>query len=54
MKDKYKEKLIAFCEGLEVDNIDLLIDESPEVFRNFGKAIAEKMKSMRKVIDEAR
>ena len=35
--DDYKEKLIAFCEGLEMRNIDELIEHSSEDFKVIGK-----------------
>lgn len=41
MIDQYKEKLKAFCEGLEMENIDELLTKPPDFFRMLGERMAE-------------
>jgi len=48
MSDKYKEKLKAFCEGLEIRNIEKFIENSPEDLNLVGKEIAKRTKELAK------
>ncbi len=45
IKDIYKEKLVAFCKGLEVENIDNLLKEPSDRFKMLGEKIAESIKN---------
>ena len=45
--ETWKEKLIAFCEGLEMNEIDDLIKTAKvEDYRNLGKLMIYKIKQM--------
>lgn len=44
MTDIYKERLIAFCEGLEMENINELIELAPDDIKEVGKAVAKIIK----------
>lgn len=49
--DFSREKLKAFCEALELENIDALMDCGVDTFRDLGKTIAAKTKAL-KVIQQ--
>lgn len=46
MSDEYKEKLIALCEGLEMNKIDELIEEPVETISMVGKHMGRIYKDM--------
>ena len=35
----YKSKLIALCNGLEIQNVDTLLEKPPEYFESIGREI---------------
>ncbi len=41
-----EEKLRAFCEGLEMENIDILMGCSAEYLRKLGEAMAKRTKKL--------
>jgi len=43
---QWKEKLVALLEGLEVQNVSLLLNKDPKFFREFGEIMANKMKNL--------
>jgi hypothetical protein len=47
MRDLYKEKLIAFLEGLEIPNIDELLCHDVDFFRSVGKEIARRSRTIK-------
>ncbi|HMA78919.1 MAG TPA: hypothetical protein VKP88_07385 [Candidatus Paceibacterota bacterium] len=43
----WKEKLRAFCEGLEVENVDILLERGEVVdFRVLGQVMAQRIKDV--------
>jgi len=43
----WKEKLRAFCEGLEVENVDMLLERGEVVdFRVLGQVMAQRIKDV--------
>ena len=43
-KPGYKEQLLSLLQGLEVENIDEILCQDPEVFKTLGKYMAMQMK----------
>jgi hypothetical protein len=46
MSEEYKDKLVAFMEGLEIPDIDEAIEESPEYLKALGELMAERTKQL--------
>ena len=46
-EDVYREKLKAFCEGLEMQDIDTLMKGSKESFRRVGEVMATRIKKLK-------
>ena len=42
----FEEKLRAFCEGLEMENIDKLLSGTPADFRLIGQVMAQRIKDV--------
>lgn len=50
--DAWKEKLIALCEGLELRNIDMMLNTATiDEFRLVGSVIAQRMKGMKNEVE---
>ena len=42
----YEAKLRAFCEGLEMQNIDKLMSDTPESFFELGKVMTSRVRNI--------
>lgn len=49
-EELYKDKLIALCEGLEVENIIELLDQDVKYFRYLGEVMSRIIKDKRQEI----
>lgn len=48
-----KEKLKALCEGLKMNNVDALLNESPENLKKIGMMLVYEMIEMKKLPEKA-